>query len=96
MSWVRMLLLGNVGQQLDIDNVEDDVVRLRTRLSALQTTDRSQDEALLTLRREITDVKLVVGELTRLLVAGGTLPAEAIERLVRGVDARPAPTSPPK
>lgn len=91
MSWVRMLLLGNIGQQLDIDDVEDDVVRLRAQLSSQHTTDRSQDEALLTLRREMTDLKLVVGELTRLLVAGGTLPAEAIERLVRGVDARPSP-----
>jgi hypothetical protein len=92
MSWVRMLLLGNIGQQMDIDDVEQDVVRLRARLSAQQTTDRSQDEALLTLRRELTDLKLVVGELTRLLVASGTLPAEAIEQLVRGVDARSAPS----
>ena len=96
MSWVRMLLLGNIGQQLDIDDVEDDVVRLRAQLSSQHTTDRSQDEALLTLRREMTDLKLVVGELTRLLVAGGTLPAEAIERLVRGVDARPSPPPSPK
>ena len=96
MSWVRMLLLGNIGQQLDIEDVENDVVRLRARLSSQRTTDRTQDEALLTLRREITDLKLVVGELTRLLVAGGTLPAEAIERLVRGIDARPTPPSAPK
>jgi hypothetical protein len=56
MSWVRMLLLGNVGQQLDINDVEDDVVRLRARLSSQHTTDRSQDEALLTLRRELPGV----------------------------------------
>jgi hypothetical protein len=95
MSWVKMLLLGNIGQQLDIEDFENDVVRLRARLSSQRTTDRTQDEALLTLRREITDLKLVVGELTRLLVAGGTLPAEAIERLVRGIDARPTPPSAP-
>ncbi len=96
MSWARMLLLGNIGQQLDIDSIEHDVARLRERLSSQQTTDRSQDEALLTLRREITDLKLIVGELTRLLVSSGTLPAEAIERLVRGIDARPTPPSPLK
>lgn len=96
MSWVRMLLLGNIGQQLDIDDVENEVVRLRARLSSQHTTDRTQDEALLTLRREITDLKLIVGELTRLLVAGGTLPAEAIEQLVRGIDGRPTPPSAPK
>ncbi len=37
MSWVRMLLLGDVGQQLDIDDVENDVVRLRARLSSQHT-----------------------------------------------------------
>jgi hypothetical protein len=81
-----MLLLGNVGQQLDIEDIEDDMVRLRARITSQQTTDRSQDEALITLRREVTDLKLVVGELARLLVATGALPAEAVERLVRGVD----------
>lgn len=91
MSWARMLLLGDVGQQLSIGDIEDDVGRLRARLRARShaqhTTDQTQDDALLSLRRELTDLKLVVGELTRLLVASGTLPPEAIERLVRGVDA---------
>ncbi len=91
MSWVRTLLLGDIGQQMDIDDVENEVIRLRARLSSQRSTDRSQDEALLTLRREVTDLKLIVGELTRLLVASGTLPTEAIEQLVRGVDARPSP-----
>jgi hypothetical protein len=86
MSWARMLLMGNVGQQLDIEDIEDDMVRLRARITSQQSTDRTQDEALITLRREVTDLKLVVGELARLLVATGALPAEAVERLVRGVD----------
>jgi len=81
-----MLLLGNVGQQIDIEDIEDDVERLRARIADQQSTDRNQDDALVTLRREITDLQLVVGELTRLLVAGGVVPAEAVERLVRGVD----------
>jgi len=91
MSWGRMLLLGNVGQQLDIEDIENDMVRLRARITSQQSTDRTQDEALITLRREVTDLKLVVGELARLLVATGALPAEAVERLVRGVDRISAP-----
>ena len=91
MSWGRMLLLGNVGQQLDIEDIENDMVRLRARITSQQSTDRTQDEALITLRREVTDLKLVVGELARLLVATGALPAEAVERLVRGVDRTSAP-----
>ncbi len=86
MRWARMLLLGNVGQQIDIEDIEDDVERLRARIADQQSTDRNQNDALVTLRREITDLQLVVGELTRLLVAGGVVPVEAVERLVRGVD----------
>lgn len=39
MSWARMLLLGNFGQQLDIDNIEADVARLRGRLTRQQEAD---------------------------------------------------------
>ncbi len=92
MGWVRMLLLGDFGQQVDIHDVEADVARLRARLHSQRTTDRSQDEALLVLRREVTELKLVVAELTRLLVASGTLSAEAISRLAHGVDREDART----
>jgi multidrug resistance efflux pump len=94
MSWGRLLLLGDWGQQLAIEDVEADVVRLRSRIRNQQSTDRSQDEALITLRREVTDLKLVVAELTRLLVATGAVPAEAVEQLVRGVDRTSAPDEP--
>ena len=65
MRWARMLLLGNVGQQIDIEDVENDVERLRARIADQQSTDQNQNDALVTVRREITDLQLVVGELTR-------------------------------
>jgi len=66
-----MWLPGNVGQQIDIEEIVDDVERLRARITNQQSTDRNQNDALVTQRREITDLQLVVGKLTRLLVAGG-------------------------
>lgn len=86
MSWARMFLLGNVGQQLDIDDIETDMGSVRARLNSQTRRDESHEQALLTLRREITDLKLVVGELTRLLVQNGTLPAAAAERMARAVE----------
>jgi hypothetical protein len=85
-SWARTLLLGNIGQKFDIDDIESDMARLRSRLEAKSTTDESQDEALITLKREVADLKLVVSELVRLLVAGGTVSADAVDRLVRGLE----------
>lgn len=94
MDWFRLLVLGDVGQQLDIEDLEQDVGRLRGRLRSQRNTDRTQDEALLTLRREVTELKLVVSELTRMLMATGTLPAESVEKLARGMDATDIPRAP--
>jgi hypothetical protein len=81
-----MLLLGNIGQQLDIDDIESDVSQLRSRVESQHTVDRTQDETIATLRRDVTDLQIMVGELARLLVASGTLSRESVERVVRGVD----------
>src|SRR5690349_15168928 len=86
MDWVRLMIMGDVGQQADIENIEATAARLRHRLATKRTVDQSQDEALLILRRELTELQLVVGELARLLVAGGAVPAEAVEQIVRGVE----------
>ena len=94
-SWLRMMFLGNVGQQLDIDDVEADVERLRARQHSQARVDQSQDEALLTLRRELDDLTLVVAELSRLVVAGGTLPADSVERIVRALEKQERPARPP-
>ena len=47
MDWFRLLVLGDVGQQLDIEDLEQDVGRLRGRLRSQRNTGRTQDEALL-------------------------------------------------
>lgn len=82
-----MLLLGNVGQQFDIDDVEGDVARLRSRLADHAATNQSQDQALASLQQELAEVKVIVAELARALVAGGTLPQETVERIVRALEA---------
>ena len=81
-----MMLMGDLGASMKVDEVEADVERMRSRLHAQARTDQSQDEALLVLRREVTELKIVVAELSRLLVAGGALPAEAVERMVRALE----------
>ena len=86
MSWTRLLMLGDVGQQLDISDVESDVAGIRARLHSQAQADKSHEEALLVLRREVTDLQLVVGELARLLVASGAVPREQVEAIVRSVD----------
>ncbi len=88
MSWIPMLLFGDIGQQFTLDDIEEDVAHLRAQLNKQRSTLQSRDDALVTLRREVTDLQLVVAELSRLLVANDTLPREAVERIVRGLERR--------
>lgn len=88
MSLLGMMMMGDFGRSMKIDEVESDVERMRGRLNAQAKTDQSQDEALLVLRREVTELKIVVAELSRLLVSGGAVPAEAVERMVRALETR--------
>ena len=88
MSWMKAMLEGDIGRSVKIEEVEGDVERLRSRIHAQAKTDQSQDEALLVLRREVTELKVVVSELARLLVAGGAVPAEAVERMVHALETR--------
>lgn len=87
MNWARMLVMGDVGQQIDIESVESDVSRLRANVHVQHQVDRSQDKQLQIVRREVDELKVLVAELTRLLVAGGTVPREAVERIARALDA---------
>jgi hypothetical protein len=90
-----MFFFGDVGQQSDVEDIESDLARMRSRLKDQAKTDQSQDQALVTLRRELNDTKLLLAEVVKLLIAGGTLDSESVERLVAALDAVPGGGSKP-
>ena len=73
MGWARTLLLGDIGNRLDIGDAEEDIARLRKRLRDKARTDRSQDARLETLERDNDALKLCLASLGRLLVGKGIL-----------------------
>jgi hypothetical protein len=85
-SWARLFFLGNIGQQFDIEDVENDVEQLRSRAAREAATDREQSAAIAALEREVGELRIVVAELGRLLVAGGTLTASQLAGIAKGVD----------
>jgi hypothetical protein len=85
-SWARLFFLGNIGQQFDIQDVENDVEQLRSRAAREAATDREQSAAIAALEREVEELRIVVAELGRLLVAGGTLTAGQLAGIAKGVD----------
>lgn len=86
MGWGRMFLLGNVGQQLDIGDLEDTISRMRGSLEQNQFEDRKQERSIEQLQKENRELKLYLATLIRLLAAKGVLTQEEIEAAVRAVE----------
>ena len=86
MGWGRTLLLGDIGNRLDIADTERDVEGLRRRLHSKEGTDQAQNKRLAELASENDQLKLYLASLIRLLVSKGTLSHDELAALVDGID----------
>lgn len=86
MGWGRMLLMGNVGQQLDIGDLETAVTDMQNAVLENQRTDLDQARSIATLRQENHDLKLYLATLIRLLVSKGVIKPEEVETVVRAIE----------
>jgi hypothetical protein len=86
MGWGRMMLLGNVGQQLDIGDLEGTVEQMRGDLAQKDQVDREQELDIEQLKRENHDLKLYLATLIRLLVSKGALKQEEVETIVSAIE----------
>ncbi len=86
MGWGRTLLLGDIGNRLDIQDTEQDIGELRRLLYDCEDTDDAQDKRLEALEKENDQLKLYLASLIRLLVAKGTLSQVEVAALVDGID----------
>jgi hypothetical protein len=90
MGWGRYFLMGDIGQQLDLQDRQREVDQLRGQMNAQWSRDRSQDEQIQTLRHENQELKLYVASLVKLLRAKGIVTEQEIADIVTLVDG-PAP-----
>ena len=92
MGWMRALLLGDIGNRLDIADNEDRIrqIRLaqRERNRRRSSKDESQDEQLAALQAELTELELTVGAMTSLLLSKGTFTAGELEAVVDIIEVR--------
>ena len=79
MGWGRMMLLGNIGQQLDIED-------LRRTFDQQDERDRTQEQSIQTLWRENQQLKLAVTALSRLLVSKGVLRPEEVQQIGQAIE----------
>lgn len=63
MGWGRMMLLGNLGQQLDIGDLETAITEMQHSVLDNQRIDLDQARNITALQRENRDFKIVSGHL---------------------------------
>ncbi len=86
MGWARTLLLGDIGNRLDIGDAEEDIATLRRNLRKKARIDRSQDARLEALEQENDTLKLCVATLGRLLVGKGILTIQELSGFADLID----------
>jgi hypothetical protein len=86
MGWGRMFLMGNVGQQLDIGDLEGAVTEMQSAFLENQRADLGQAKTIAQLQRENHDLKLYLATLIRLLVSKGVIKPEEVETIVRVIE----------
>jgi hypothetical protein len=86
MGWGRMMLLGNVGQQLDIGDLGNAVEQMRGDMAQKGQVDREQGFDIEQLKRENHDLKLYLATLIRLLVSKGVLKQEEVVATVAAIE----------
>jgi hypothetical protein len=79
MGWGRALLLGDIGQQLDIHDIKRQV-------EGQQSRDMSQDQQIAALWRENQELKLALTALTRLLVSQGVVAQADVAEIGRAIE----------
>jgi hypothetical protein len=81
-----MLLLGNIGQQLDLSDHRKDLEELRTGIGIERALREGADEMIGRLRRENNEIKLYLAAVVRLLIAKDVVTVDEIRRIVDALD----------
>lgn len=87
MGWARTLLLGDVGNRLDIEDCERDLQRIKREIRGAYFKDVSQDKMLEYLSKENSELKLCLAGLIRLLQSKQVFSKEELEVIIDAVDA---------
>ncbi len=93
MGWGRMLLLGNFGQQMDIEESKEDVAALRRALGdqrqidyKLLASDKEQERQIAALQLENEALQMCVATLAKLLRDKGVVSDAEMEKIASLID----------
>ncbi len=93
MGWGRMLLLGNLGQQMDIEEQRREIQNLRSRVrSESRSVTQDIELRLDVLERQSDEIKLYLAAIVRYLAAKGQIDLNEFAKLVDEIDAEDGST----
>ena len=87
MGWGSFLLVGDMGQQLDLSAQGEELARLRRSIARRQSKDLDQDARIAALADETLNLKVSLAALVQMLVARGVFGDDEIASLVNALDA---------
>lgn len=86
MGWGKFLLLGDIGQQLDLQEQKEELTNLKDQMSLNNVTDFSISQRLEKVEKENQELKLYLSSLVVLLKNTGAITREQLENVVEIVD----------
>ena len=86
MGWGRMLLLGDIGQQLDLSDHREALEHLETGISIERAMREGADQMIGQLRRENGELKLYLAAVVRLLMSKDVVTRDEIRAIVDALD----------
>lgn len=86
MGWGRALLMGDIGNMMDIQDVGRDVSKLKRRLSFERAQTERHEDAVAELAQENAELKLYLSAVVRLLISKSIVKREELEAIVEEID----------
>ncbi|MEX2111850.1 MAG: hypothetical protein WD845_01610 [Pirellulales bacterium] len=86
MGWGRWLLLGDLGQQLDLHDREAQIAQLEERMRTGRNRDAAITEEVRRLTLENNELKLYLAATFRLLLEKKLIDRQELESVVRDID----------
>lgn len=87
MGWMRTLLLGDLGNRLDIADTEREIRSVKTASTRARAQLAAKTTQISALRSELGRQKLAIEALTRFLVAKGLIDSNELGKFIESVDA---------
>lgn len=86
MGWMRTLLLGDIGNRLDIKDAEREIHSVRRSLSIAQMEQGTREREVILLKEEVAQMKLATQTLTRFLIEKGVVDQAELDAFIVEVD----------